>query len=443
MDQTINKSKMFAAIDVGTTKIVALVGYKDENGNIVVLGKGEEKSAGIMVGQVSNVHHASESVKKAVDAARAEAGFFPDSATIGIAGRHIRSMTFRVQKNRENPESAITEEELEKITEEAKNAPINSDEKIIHKIPLNYVLDQKETTTNPLKMTCNHIDANFHVVYGKINDLKMLNQCIENAGLKINELYLEPLASADAVLSEKQKKLGVALIDIGGGTSDIAIFHDNALCTTEVVPLAGNLITSDISKAYGILETDAEAIKKEYGEAIKDNVKDNMLLVLESNGSTTQKEINLRDLAGIIQARVEDIIDSAMFTIQTSGYANKLDAGIVVTGGGANLKNLSQLLSFKIGMGSSIKTPLQCISYNDNTFFNDSRYSTVVGLLMKAALNHIEKIEDEKKIEVTTETKDADKTTKKDENKRKESKGNWLQEKLKHLKETILTVEDY
>jgi cell division protein FtsA len=235
-------------------------------------------------------------------------------------------------------------------------------------------------------MACKHIDANYQVVVGKIQALMQLKQSVQMAGLELVEggLYLEPLASADAVLTPEEKNLGVALIDIGGGTTDIAIFKDNVLKATAVIPFGGNLITLDIKKGCDILETDAEEIKKQYGEAIKAYAS-NAIISIEGVPGQAPKEISVGHLSGIIQSRVEEIIDSAMFEIGQAGFVRNLGAGVVVTGGGSKLKNMSQLLSFKIGVSSKISSPIRSVSYNDNTMFQDPMYSTSVGLLMKAA----------------------------------------------------------
>ena len=384
----VDAAKMFAAIDVGTTKIVALVGYKNENNEIVVCGMSNIPSSGIWSGEVAQVSNAAKSIRAAVDEASKEAGFFPGKVVVGVAGRHVHAIRFSVPKTREDAAAEITQEELEQLKKDARNVAIGFDEEIINVVPQNYVLDGSEFV-DPIGMSCKHIDANFQVVVGKIQALMQLRQSVKMAGLELVDdgLYLEPLASADAVLTKEEKNLGVALIDIGGGTTDIAIFKDNVLKATAVIPFGGNLVTLDIKKGCDILESDAEEIKKQYGEAIKAYAS-NAIISIEGVPGQPAKQISVGNLSGIIQSRVEEIIDSAMFEIGQAGFIRNLGAGVVVTGGGSKLKNMSQLLSFKIGMASKISSPIRSVSYNDNLRFQDPMYSTSVGLLMKAAAIH-------------------------------------------------------
>ena len=380
----VDKSKAFSAIDVGTTKIVALVGCSRENGTLEILGKGEVDSVGLKVGQVANVAYASASIREAVKFARETAGFFPEDVVVGVAGRHIRTTKHCVPRNRVNPDAPITQEELDDIMEDAYNVGYGADEQIIQVIPLNYCLNNIETVENPINMTCNHIDANFHIVLGKIQCLNQLKQSVELAGLKLERFYLEPLASAAAVLNDKQKEEGVALIDIGGGTTDIAIFKDNVLCTTFVNPIAGNVITQDIKMGCNISEAEAEMLKVNYGEAIKDFADENVVYQFVDACQNT-KEISQKTLAGIIQSRVEDIIDAALMKIGTSVFGTNLGAGVVVTGGGSNLKNLPQLLTYKVRSTVKVSNPIEKVYYpQDVTLFNNAKYSTSVGLLMYA-----------------------------------------------------------
>lgn len=408
----VDKSKAFSAIDVGTTKIVALVGCRKENGLLEVLGMGEVPSAGLRIGQIANVTLASRSITEAVNLARAEAGFFPTNVVVGVAGRHIRTTQYSVSRNRTNPQTPITQDELDEIIRDAYNVSHQPDEKIIQVIPLNYCLNSKEMFDNPIDASCYHIDANFHIVLGKIECLNQLKQSVEHAGLVLEDFCLEPLASAEAVLTENQKKAGVALIDIGGGTTDIAIFKDNILCTTFVNPIAGNVITNDIKEVCNISESEAENIKVMYGEAIKDFANENEVLELVDACQHTQ-QISKKTLAGIIQSRVEDIIDFSTTKIGTSAFGPNLGAGVVVTGGGANLKNLSTLLGYKVRCSAKVCSPIEQVEYPaDPTHFYNAKYSTSVGLLMFAEQLYNEK---QRKLNAKVEeTPVVEETTKED-----------------------------
>ncbi len=440
--KTIDPAKMFAAIDVGTTKIVALVGYKDEKGNIAILGKSNVPSEGVWSGAVTHIATATQSIAQAIKEASEEAGFFPDKVVVGVAGKHIHTLPYGVQKNRENQDEAITEEEVEQWRNEARNICFGADEEIINIVAQNYVIDG-QPFINPVGNSGRHIDANYQVVLGKINALTQLRKCVQNAGVSIIEdgLYLEPLASSDAVLSEDEKKRGVALIDMGGGTTDIAIFKNGALCHTEIVPFGGNLITKDIEQAFSISNTTAEEIKVKYGNAVRSNCT-NQVLDLSNGYATPQSQIHVSSLAGVIQARVEEILDSAAYIIGTSGYIKGLEAGIVVTGGGSKLQNFEQLLSYKIPTLSTRKGyPVNKIVYSNAGFFNDPIYSTAIGLLMKSckAWETINKVPE--KIEVEPEAQETDAETK-----TKESKRPWwtvVTDKLKEKLTDIVTDEEY
>lgn len=445
--RTIDPAKMFAAIDVGTTKIVALVGYKNENGNIVILGKSNVPSEGVWSGEVSHISTATESISQAIKVASEEAGFFPDKVIVGVAGKHIHTLPFGLQRNRTTPDEAITEQEVEEWRNEAKNISFDSSEEIINIVAQSYIIDGQQIN-NPVGCSGKHIDANYQVVLGKVNALSILRKCIQGAGVSIIDdqgFYLEPLASADAVLTEDEKKRGVALIDMGGGTTDIAIFKDGVLCHTEIVPFGGNLITKDIEQAFNLSNTSAEEIKVKYGNAIKSSTT-NAVIDITNGIATPQTSIHVSSLAGVIQARVEEIIDSAKYVIATSGYGKQLEAGIVVTGGGSKLTNFSQLLSFKIAHAhTQIGKPINRIIYKDSEFFNDPIYSTAVGLIMKSckAWENANTVIEESVITETTANTTEETTVKAEE---KEEKGSFLtrwKDRFKKAMEDIVTDEAY
>lgn len=383
MEKELEKQKMFAAIDIGTTKIVALVGYKNESGSIVVIGKGETPSEGMNAGTVVAAHQTTTAIKRAVAIAEKEAGFFPKKVVVGVAGRHIVSERTTVQRNRTDASAPITQKELDELFVAAqKQVMILPEEEIIHVIPQDYQIDGCYVKS-PLDLPGGYVEANFHIVKGKTKSLDMIKSSVRGAGLETSEdmFYLEPLASSDAVLTDAERKRGVALIDMGGGTTDIAIYYDGILQTTEVVPFGGELITKDIMCGCEIMKEDAEALKLEWGSALQEGIEN--VNVIIGNGCT-QKTITSVSLAGIIQSRIIEIINSVQYTIYTSGYADKITS-LVLTGGGANLKNLSQLLNYLLKKPSEIKTPISSIQYRENTLFNNPKYSTVVGLLQKSS----------------------------------------------------------
>ncbi len=387
----IDKSRTFSAIDIGTTKIVALTGYVDEKGEITVLGKGHAPSMGINRGEVINLENSVKAIKLAVEKATAEAGFFNKRVLVGIAGKHIHSTQNRWFINRENTDIPIEEKEIEMLKRDNRHVNLEADEEIVHAIPQTFRIDNEHEVVDPIGMNGRRIEANFHIVIGKGTAIKYIRNAIQRAGLEVEELMLEPIASAESTLTDEERNIGVAIIDVGGGTTDVAIYHNNIVQFTEVIPFGGNAITADISEGCQILLKDAERLKIDYGNTIQDYAKENAYVSVPGINGRPPKEISVKHLSGIIQSRMEEIIDSALFVIKTSGYAKKLGAGIVVTGGGSLLENLPQLLSFKIGMESKIGTPINYVHYMNRAEFNNPIYATSVGLLMRAAQLCVEK----------------------------------------------------
>ncbi|MFO7868809.1 MAG: cell division protein FtsA [Bacteroidales bacterium] len=407
----IAENNSFSAIDIGTTKIVAISGYTNEKGELTVLGKGYAPSMGISRGEIINLQHSISAINQAVNKAKQEAGFFNPKVVVGIAGKHIHSTQNRWFINRKDADSPITQDEIEVLRTDNRHVNIEPDEEIIHTIPQTFRIDNEHEVIDPIGMTGRRIEANFHIVIGKANAIRFIKNAIQRAGLEIKDFMLEPLASGKATLTEDEKDLGVAIVDIGGGTTDIAIYHQNIVQFTEVIPFGGKAVTHDISKGCNILPQDAEKLKIKYGNSIQDFTADNEFVSIPGISGRPPKEISIKHLSGIIQARMEEILDAALFVIKTSGYAGKLGAGIVVTGGGSLLKNLPQLLTYKIGIDSKIGTPIEYINYIHKAEFNNPVYSTGVGLLMHAESIHIpEPIqeteeEEETKTEKTTQKK--------------------------------------
>jgi cell division protein FtsA len=424
----ITEKRSFSAIDIGTTKIVALSGYITEKNEITVLGKGYAPSMGVSRGEIINLEYSVTAIRQAVAKAKAEAGFFNPEVVVGIAGKHIHSTQNRWFINRDDSEIPITKEEIEKLRQDNRHVNLEPDEEIIHTIPQTFRIDNEHEVADPIGMTGRRIEANFHIVIGKGTAIKFIRNAIQRAGLEVKDFMLEPIASATSTLTEEEKNIGVALIDIGGGTTDIAIYHDNIVQFTEVIPFGGKAITNDISKGCNILPKDAEWLKTDYGNTIQDYAKENEYVSVPGINGRAPKEISIKHLSGIIQARMEEIIDAALFVINTSGYAKKLGAGIVVTGGGSLLENLPQLLSFKIGIESKIGTPINFINYANHTEFNNPIFSTGVGLLMHASSIH--NYTEEMEVEAVTEMAEQENKNSKKVTQLKKQTSNKLIEKL-------------
>lgn len=377
------KNEYIAAVDIGTTKIVALVGKKEADGKIRILGFGKAPSEGVKRGVVLNIEETAASIKIAVDQAKQASGIDFKDVYVGIAGQHIKSLKNRHSKLIENPENEIKKEDIDKLTSDMYNISLEPGEEIIHVIPQNYIIDNDIITTKPIGCYGKKLEANFHIVVGQISSVKNISRCLNRAGLNVIKLILEPLASADAVLTKDEKEAGVAMIDIGGGTTDLAVYYDNTIKHTAVIPFGGNVVTYDIREGCSILQRHAEELKVKYGSALGDMAPEDKVVAIPGINGREPKEITFKTLAYIIQARMEEIIDTISFELENSGFKNKLGAGIALTGGGAMLKHLPQLVKFKTGLDVKIGYPKKYITSDAFTDVNQPMYSTCVGLLLK------------------------------------------------------------
>jgi cell division protein FtsA len=416
------KNEYIAAVDIGTTKIVALVGRKEVDGKLRILGFGKAPSQGVKRGVVLNIEETAAAISIAVKQAKEASGIDFKDVYVGIAGQHIKSLKNRHSKLIENPENEIKKEDIEELTADMYKISLEAGEEIIHVIPQNYIVDNESGVRTPIGHFGKKLEANFHIVVGQISSAKNINRCINRAGLNVIKLILEPLASADAVLTKDEKEAGVALVDIGGGTTDLAIYYDSTIRHTAVVPFGGNVVTNDIKEGCAILQRHAEELKIKYGSALGDLAAEDKVVSIPGISGREPKEISFKTLAYIIQARMEEIIDTIAFEIENSGYINKLGAGIALTGGGAMLKHLPQLMKFRTGLDVRLAYPKKYITADAFNDVNQPMYSTSVGLLLKGfEYNEIlkEKIgkqvkqeEEENQEEVENQENDAQKGNK-------------------------------
>ena len=373
-----------AAIDVGTTKIVTLLGKRNENKKIEIVGFSRSDSKGIRRGEVLNPEEASNVVRDTVmDLQRRTCVVFSE-VFVGIAGQHIRIMKSRNYINRASYDDSITAADIEQLIRDANNIALDEGKEIIHVLPQTYIVDNETDIPSPIGMLGKRLEANFKIVVGNTDSLKRIRKCIHQAGLNIcGEVILEPLASSDAVLYDDEREAGVALVDIGGGTTDIAVFYDKVLRHSAVIPYGGYVVTKDIKTELGLNEEVAEEVKLQFGVALSDAAEENKVIVIPAKiPGREPKEISIRNLAHIIQARMEEIIDGIMFEIENSGCADKLGFGIVITGGGAMLRHLKELFHFRTGMDVRIGYPGEHLT-GDSENINEPCYATGVGLLMK------------------------------------------------------------
>ena len=377
------KEQYVAAIDIGTTKIVAIVGKKNENGKIEILGLSKALSKGVKRGVVLNIEETVNAIQTTVDDVQKRSGIMFSEVFVGIAGQHIKSMKNRGYITRESYEDEIKKEEVFRLIEDMHKIHIDIGEEIIHVIPQNFIVDNETGVKSPIGMCGKRLEANFHIVIGQVAAAKNIEKCIRKANLSVKDMILEPLASSDAVLTEDEKEAGVVLVDIGGGTTDVAVYYDNIIRHTAVIPLGGNVVTKDIKEGCAILQRHAEALKLQYGSALGDIAPEDKVVSIPGISGREPKEISFRSLAYIIQSRMEEIIDFVNFEIQNSGYADKLAAGVVITGGGAMLKHLPQLMKFKTAMDVRIGLPNEHLAGNGKNEINQPMYATAVGLIMR------------------------------------------------------------
>ncbi len=382
-NQNMENSEIIVGLDIGTTKIAVIVGKMDKNGIIEILGSGKAESTGVMRGQVANIDKTITSIKAAIDAAERESGVEIGSVVVGIAGQHIKSIQHHGSILRANTEDEITMQDIELLKNNMYKLVMKAGEQIINVIPQEFIIDRETGIREPIGMAGVDLGANFHIITGNESAIKNIVRCVQKAGLIMEDLILEPLASSEAVLSDEEKEAGVALVDIGGGTSDIAIFQDNIIRHTSVIPLGGNTITEDVKEGCTIIKVQAEALKVKYGSCLAEQNRDDEIVSIPGLKGRQPKEISLRNLAHIIQARMEEIVAQIDYEIQQSGYKKKLIAGIVLTGGGAQLKHLKELVEFTTGMECRIGVPSERISPDTNKDILNPSYSTGVGLVIE------------------------------------------------------------
>ncbi|WP_207434981.1 cell division protein FtsA [Sabulibacter ruber] len=374
--------KIVVGLDIGTTKICALVGRKNEYGKLEILGLGKAVSEGVVRGMVSNIDKTVEAIRKAIRQAEEQSGIDIKVVNVGIAGQHIKSLQHNGSITRTSLDSEITVEDVNRLTNDMYRLVTPPGSEIIHVMPQDYKVDYEDGIMDPVGMSGVRLEGNFHIITAQSNAVNNITKCISRAGLEIDQLILEPLASCMSVLSEEEREAGVALIDIGGGTTDLAIFKDNIIRHTAVLPFGGNIITSDIKQGCMVMQNQAEQLKVRFGKAIADEASENEIVSIPGLRDRTPKEISLKNLAFIIEARMEEIVELVYSEIVRSGYANQLAAGVVITGGGAQLQNLVQLVEYLTGLDARIGYPNEHLGKSKIDSVKSPMYATTVGLVL-------------------------------------------------------------
>ena len=380
-------NKIAVGLDIGTTKIVAMMGVKNEYNKLDIVGIGKSKSRGVHRGVVNNITQTIQSIHSAVNEAEALSGKKINNVVVGIAGQHIRSLQHSDYITRTNPEEVIDEADLERLKNQVFKLVMLPGEEIIHVLPQEYKVDGQAEIKEPKGMYGGRLEANFHVVVGQVSSIRNIMRCVKSAGIDFGGITLEPIASSDSVLSVEEKEAGVALIDIGGGTTDLAIFKDDIIRHTAVIPFGGNIITEDIKEGCSIIEKHAEQLKIKFGSAWPGENKENEIVSIPGLIGREPKEIYLKNLSKIIHARVEEIIQQVYSEIKNYGHDHpkkKLIAGIVLTGGGSQLRHLKQLVEYITGMDTRIGYPNEHLAGDTDKMTASPQYSTAVGLVMNA-----------------------------------------------------------
>jgi len=375
--------EIVVGLDIGTTKIACLVGRRNEHGKIEILGMGKSESVGVTRGVVSNIEKTVASIRAAVAQAEEASGVEINVVNVGIAGQHIKSVQHRGQIMRNSLDDEIGQTDIDTLVESMYKLMMLPGEEIIHVLPQEFTVDSEQGIKDPIGMSGIRLEANFHIIAGQIAAAKNIYKCVSKAGLNVEQLVLEPLASSAAVLSDEEKEAGVALVDIGGGTTDIAIFQDGIIRHTAVIPFGGNVITEDIKTGCTIMKNQAELLKTKFGSALGGENKENEIVCIPGLRGRDPKEISLRNLANIIQARMEEIIEHVYYEIKNSGYEKQLIGGIVVTGGGSQLRHITQLIEYTTGMDCRIGYPNEHLSKAPSNEIIAPTYATGVGLVIK------------------------------------------------------------
>lgn len=390
-------SEIVVGLDIGTTKIAAIVGKRNELGKIEILGSGKTESIGVNRGVVSNIEKTVQSISKAVKEAEDKSNVDVKYVNVGIAGQHIKSLQQRGNIMRNSYDDEISQVDIDRLIDNMYKLVMQPGEEIIDVIPQEYIVDDEAGIKDPVGMAGVKLEANFHIITGQIAAAKNINRCVTKAGMHVEDLILEPLASADAVLSEEEKEAGVVLVDIGGGTTDIAIFQDGIIRHSAVIPLGGSIVTEDIKEGCSIIKSQAEALKIKFGSTLSDKNKDEEVISIPGLRGRAPKEITLKNLASIIQARMEEIIEHVYYEVKNSGYEKKMIAGMVITGGGAQLKHIAQLAEFKTGLDTRIGFPNEHLASSVPEEITSPQYATGVGLVIQG-LKRLDKQDAHQKI---------------------------------------------
>jgi len=377
-----DKDKIVAALDIGTTKIVAMVGKMNQFGRLEILGMGKCHSEGVTRGLITNIDKTTQGITKAIEDASNQSGVNIRLVNVGIAGQYIKSSTHKGNIMRDNPDDEIVVEDVERLTNDMYKLVMPPGVQIIHVMPQDYTVDNQYGIKDPVGMVGSRLEADFHVIAARTDAVSNILRSVHKAGLEIENIVLEPIASSMAVLMHEEKEAGVVLVDIGGGTTDIAMFYEGIIRHSAVIPFGGSIVTNDIRTGCMLLPQDAEKLKVKFGYAMAAQAQANQIVSIPGLKNRPAKEISVKNLAFIIEARMEEIIDIVLNEIAASGFLDKMTQGVVLTGGGAQLNALKELFEMRTGLECRLGYPTEHLGKSKLEAMKNPMYSTAIGLVM-------------------------------------------------------------
>lgn len=378
------ENPIIVGLDIGTTKVAAIAGRKNEHGKLEILGFGRADSEGVNHGVVINIEQCVRSVEQAMkNCLESNPTLTINEVYVGIAGKHIKSMQAQGSRVRADIETEISKEDIEQLLRDQYRTYLPSGDQIIDIVPQDYTVDNIPNIIDPVGMSGVKVAANFHVITGDGTAIRNIKRCVTRTGLNARDLVLQPLASAAAVMNDEDMEAGVAIVDIGGGTTDMAVFCDGALRHTAVIPYAGVNITNDILSGLRVLRSQAEQMKVQFGSALAEEANKNSFITIPGLRGLPHKEVSVKNLAHIIQARMEEILEYVQFHIRQVGLEHRLNGGIIITGGGARLKHIVQLTEFITGMGARIGYPNEHLAAGHPEALSSPMYATCIGLILR------------------------------------------------------------
>lgn len=443
------KNNITVGLDIGTSKVCALVAQTAEDGGLEILGIGITESEGLNRGVVVNIEKTVKTIKKVIEQAEQQSGVKINDVVVGIAGDHIEAIQTRGIVGISNPNQEVQQSDVDRLLANARNLKIPAERQIIHVMPQEFIIDGQDGITDPIGMSGVRMEADVHIITGLNTAIKNIHTCVERAGIKVQQVVLEPFASSRAILTDEEKEVGIALIDIGGGTTDIAVFEENVIRFTSIFAVAGKHVTDDVRKCLGVIANQAERVKREYGHTFEEGIMKDEIFMIPGISGRPPMEVSKKDLCKIIEPRMEEIFEFAFNELNRSGFLDRLGAGVVVTGGTCLLKGTEELANKVFGMPVKLGIPTG-ISYSGLAPEVESPvYSTAVGLALYGldTENNNSKYEEilessktnineEKKVEPKVESKKFVKESKSNENEKPKEKIS-LAKKLKGILEQL------